>query len=80
MTGSSSGIGLLTSVELALNRYRVVATMRDLQSQGRLIDAAQKAGVAERLDIRRLNITEFESLSGVIDGVVRDHGRIWTCW
>ena len=30
VTGSSSGIGLLTTVELALNGYRVVATMRNL--------------------------------------------------
>jgi len=30
VTGSSSGIGLITTVELAVRGYRVVASMRDL--------------------------------------------------
>ena len=67
VTGSSSGIGLLTAVELALNGYRVVATMRNLESRGRLEEAAQKAGVRDRLDLRRLDITEFDSLPGAVD-------------
>ena len=76
VTGSSSGIGLLTAVELALNGYRVVATMRDLGRSGRLEEAAQKAGVRDRLDLRRLDITEFDSLPGAVEAIVRDHGRI----
>ncbi|HWJ19287.1 MAG TPA: SDR family NAD(P)-dependent oxidoreductase, partial [Geobacterales bacterium] len=76
VTGSSSGIGLLTAVELALNGYRVVATMRNLESRGRLEEAAQKAGVRDRLDLRRLDITEFDSLPGAVDAMVRDHGRV----
>ena len=76
VTGSSSGIGLLTAVELALNGYRVVATMRNLDNRGRLEEAAQKAGVRDRLDLRRLDITEFDSLPGAVDAIVRDHGRI----
>jgi len=76
VTGSSSGIGLLTAVELALNGYRVVATMRNLESRGRLEEAAQKAGVRDRLDLRRLDITEFDSLPGAVDAIIRDHGHI----
>ena len=76
VTGSSSGIGLLTAVELALNGYRVVATMRNLESRGRLEEAAQKARVRDRLDLRRLDITEFDSLPGAVDAIVRDHGRV----
>jgi NAD(P)-dependent dehydrogenase (short-subunit alcohol dehydrogenase family) len=76
VTGSSSGIGLLTAVELALNGYRVVATMRNLETRGRLEEAAQQAGVRDRLDLRRLDITEFDSLPGAVDEVVRDHGRL----
>ena len=33
VTGSSSGIGLLTAIELATNGYTVVATMRDLTAE-----------------------------------------------
>jgi NAD(P)-dependent dehydrogenase (short-subunit alcohol dehydrogenase family) len=76
VTGSSSGIGLLTAVELALNGYRVVATMRNLENRGRLEDAARKAGIRDRLDLRRLDITEFDSLRAEVDAIVRDHGRI----
>lgn len=76
VTGSSSGIGLLTDVELALNGYRVVATMRNLETRGRLEEAAHKAGVRDRLDLRRLDITEFDSLPGAVEAIVRDHGRV----
>jgi len=76
ITGSSSGIGLLTAVELAGNGYRVVATMRNLANSGRLEEAAQTAGIQDRLDLRRIDITEFDSLPGAVDGIVRDHGRL----
>ena len=76
VTGSSSGIGLVTVVELALHGYRVVATMRDLGRSGKLEDAAQKDGVRDRLDLRRVDITETDSLADAVGGIVRDHGRI----
>jgi NAD(P)-dependent dehydrogenase (short-subunit alcohol dehydrogenase family) len=76
ITGCSSGIGLLTAIEFARDGYQVVATMRDLGRSGRLEEAAQKEGVREKLDLRRLDVTEFDSLSGAIDGIVHGHGRI----
>jgi NAD(P)-dependent dehydrogenase (short-subunit alcohol dehydrogenase family) len=76
ITGSSSGIGLLTAIEFAQNGYSVVATMRDLSRGDRLEEAAQKAGVRDKLDIRQLDVTNFDSIPGVVDGIVRDHGRI----
>jgi len=76
VTGSSSGIGLLTTIELALNSYRVVATMRNLANSGRLEEAAQKSGVRERIELRRLDITEFDTLPGAVEAIVRDRGRI----
>jgi NAD(P)-dependent dehydrogenase (short-subunit alcohol dehydrogenase family) len=76
ITGCSSGIGLLTAVELALNGYRVVATMRKLANSGRLEEAAQKAGVRDRIDQRRIDITEFDSLPEAVGAIVRDYQRI----
>ena len=76
ITGSSSGIGLLTAIEFARNGYLVVATMRDLGRSSRLEEAAHQAGVRDRLDLRRLDVTEFESIPGVIDAIMHDHGRI----
>jgi NAD(P)-dependent dehydrogenase (short-subunit alcohol dehydrogenase family) len=75
ITGSSSGFGLLTSIELAKAGFRVVATMRDLGRRERLDQAAATAGVAAQLDIRALDVTNFNSLPGFVDGIVRDHGR-----
>ena len=76
VTGSSSGIGLLTAVELAQAGYRVVATMRNLANRGKLEEQAQKAGVRDQLDVRRVDITEFDSLPTAVEAIVRAHGRI----
>jgi NAD(P)-dependent dehydrogenase (short-subunit alcohol dehydrogenase family) len=76
ITGSSSGIGLLTAIEFAQNGYRVVATMRDLARSDRLEQAAHAATVRDRLDLRRLDVTEFDTVPAVVDAIVRDHGHI----
>ena len=76
ITGSSSGIGLLTAVELARGGYQVVATMRDLARRTRLDEAAERAGVADKLDLRRLDVTETDTIPALVDAVVRDRGRI----
>ena len=76
ITGSSSGFGLLTTVELARRGYRVVATMRNLERRGRLDEAAVAAGVAERIDVRRLDVTDTPAIAPVVEGIVCDYGRI----
>lgn len=76
VTGSSSGIGLLTTLEFATNGYTVIATMRDLARSARLEEAAQKAGVRDRLDLRQLDVTQFDTLPRVVDEIVHDHGHI----
>jgi NAD(P)-dependent dehydrogenase (short-subunit alcohol dehydrogenase family) len=76
ITGSSSGFGLLTSIELAKAGFRVVATMRDLGRRERLDQAAAAAGVADQIDIRALDVTNFEALPPFVEAVVRDHGRL----
>jgi NAD(P)-dependent dehydrogenase (short-subunit alcohol dehydrogenase family) len=74
ITGTSSGIGLLSSIELAKRGFRVVASMRDLGRRDRLEQAAKTAGVA--LDVRRVDVTDFASIPSFVESVVRDHGRI----
>ena len=76
ITGSSSGIGLLTAIELARRGYRVVATMRDLGRRARLDEAAGRAGITRQLDVRRLDVTETDTIPALVGNVVRDHGRI----
>jgi NAD(P)-dependent dehydrogenase (short-subunit alcohol dehydrogenase family) len=74
ITGTSSGIGLLSSIELAKRGFRVVASMRDLGRRDRLEQAAKTAGVA--LDVRRLDVSDFASIPSFVESVVRDHGSI----
>jgi len=76
ITGASSGFGLLTSLELARANFRVIATMRDLARRAPLDDAARAQGLAAQIDVRQLDVTEFDTLPGFIDKIVRDYGRI----
>ena len=76
VTGSSSGIGLLTATELAKNGFKVVASMRDLERRTRLDEAAAAAQVTEQPDIRRLDVTDFNAIPSFVDQVIRDYGRI----
>jgi NAD(P)-dependent dehydrogenase (short-subunit alcohol dehydrogenase family) len=74
ITGSSSGFGLLTSIELARDGFRVVASMRDLGRRQFLDQAA--SGVNDRIDVRQLDVTHFDAIPGFVDAVVRDYGRL----
>src|SRR5271169_5200982 len=76
ITGSSSGFGLLTSIELAKAGFRVVATMRDPGRRERLDQATAAAKVADRIDVRALDVTQFDGLVGFVDAVVCDYGRL----
>jgi len=76
ITGCSSGIGLVTAIELALRGCRVVATMRNLDRRERLDQAIAKANVAGRVDVRQLDVTKAESISVAVRGTVADYGKI----
>jgi NAD(P)-dependent dehydrogenase (short-subunit alcohol dehydrogenase family) len=76
ITGSSSGIGLLTAVELARNGFQVIATMRDLARREKLEQAASAGGVRPYIDIRRLDVTEFDLIQPDVDKLLRDYGRV----
>ena len=77
VTGSSSGFGLLTVVELAKAGYFVVATMRDPERRQRLDAALAASGnLTVHVEVRQLDVTEFEKIPSVICDIVRDHGRI----
>ncbi|HWZ81377.1 MAG TPA: SDR family oxidoreductase [Terriglobales bacterium] len=76
ITGSSSGFGLLSAIELAKAGYKVVASMRDLGRRTRLDEAAAAAGVAAKIDVRRLDVTEIAAIPEFVESVVRDYGRI----
>ena len=78
VTGSSSGFGLLTVVELAKAGFFVVATMRQPYRRTRLDEALAKSGkeVSSRVQVRQLDVTDFAGASAVVTDIVRKHGRI----
>ena len=54
LTGTSSGIGLQTAVELARRGLRVFASIRDTTRSGALLSAANEAGV--ELDVLAVEV------------------------
>jgi NAD(P)-dependent dehydrogenase (short-subunit alcohol dehydrogenase family) len=76
ITGASSGFGLLTAIELARSGFRVAAGIRDLGRREGLEQAASAAGIRPYIDIRRLDVTEFDLIPSFIKGIIRDYARI----
>jgi len=85
VTGTSSGIGLETAVELARRGWSVAATMRNLDKRGALEQAAARAAADERLTIERLDVTDPPAMrayaaallartGGRLDAVVHNAG------
>ncbi len=74
VTGTSSGMGLHTAVELARRGHTVVATMRDTARATGLRAAAEEAGV--ELDVRALDVVEHESAGRCVESLLADHGRV----
>lgn len=77
ITGTSSGFGLHTAVELARRGWRVFATMRNLDKRTPLDQAAAEAGVAQRLELMRLDVTDAASIEEAVRDILqRSGGRL----
>jgi NAD(P)-dependent dehydrogenase (short-subunit alcohol dehydrogenase family) len=77
ITGTSSGMGLVTAVELAKEGYHVIATVRDLETkQGALLDAAKNAGVEAHIEVVALDVSDEEAVQCVIANAYEKHGTI----
>ena len=74
VTGSSSGIGLATSLALAKNGYRTYATMRNLAKR----DSIQSVADKQHLPIRtvQLDVTDENSIKSAIQSILSEAGRI----
>jgi len=74
VTGTSSGFGLVTAVELARRGWRVFATMRDLDRRAALDSAVGAAELASRVEVRALDVTDGDSVQRAVDAVLVDTG------
>ncbi|PEZ03736.1 short-chain dehydrogenase [Bacillus sp. AFS018417] len=75
ITGSSSGFGLLTSLEFAKNGYLVIATMRNVEKQTELIEKATSLHIEQNIKIHPLDVTSEESI-GKFTAFINNLGRI----
>ena len=62
ITGASSGFGLLTTLELEKNGYHVIATMRNITKQTKLISQAKELQLQQNIQIQQLDVTDSESI------------------
>ncbi|MET9884938.1 SDR family NAD(P)-dependent oxidoreductase [Streptomyces sp. NPDC006430] len=76
ITGTSSGIGLAAAVAAARAGWHTVATMRDTGRAEALLTAAREAGVADRVQVKRLDVTDADSVADCVAEVVAEHGRL----
>ncbi len=74
ITGTSTGIGLATAIELARRGWTTIATMRDPARGERLRAAAAEAGVGERLIVEPLDVTDADSIAAALPRVLA-HGN-----
>ena len=75
VTGSSSGMGLETSLMLARNGFHTYATMRKLEGKSnQLVDIAKNENLP--LQVIQLNVNDDKSVSDAINSIVRVKDRI----
>lgn len=74
VTGSSSGIGLETSLALARDGFHTYASMRDTGKAGDLRDAAEKEKL--KLSIIRLDVDDEKSVASAIEEIKSKSHRI----
>jgi len=78
VTGSSSGFGLLTVVELAKAGFFVVATMRHVDRRTRLDEELARSGteLSSRIEVLQLDVTDFDRIPTAMTEIAHAHGRI----
>ena len=74
VTGSSSGIGLETSLALAKDGYRTFASMRDTGKAIELQEAAKKENLS--IDVIELDVDKENSIMSAVKKVMSEAGRI----
>lgn len=76
ITGTSSGFGLLSSIELAKRGYQVVATMRDLSKSTALKELAERENVTGQIEIYQMDVTKEDEIRAVYVEVEKHFGKL----
>lgn len=70
ITGTSTGIGHVTTEVLAARGWRVFATMRDLTRKKSLESALRNGGLEERVTFEQLDISSRESIHAAVASIL----------
>ena len=73
VTGSSSGIGLETSLTLAENNFRTYATMRNLDKASNILEPAKKKNNLS-IEVAKLDVTNDFSVHQAIQSIAEKEG------
>ncbi len=76
VTGSSSGFGLLTCVELARRGFIVIAGVRRMETAGPLKEAGMRAGAGESIRPVQLDVTSPAGAEAVVQEIASRYGRL----
>jgi NAD(P)-dependent dehydrogenase (short-subunit alcohol dehydrogenase family) len=76
VTGTSSGFGLMTSIELAKEGFTVIAGMRDYSKSSNLLLEATKHGVESKIFIHKLDVTDEKSILDFQTWVIEEFGKV----
>ncbi|MFJ1879044.1 SDR family NAD(P)-dependent oxidoreductase [Streptomyces chartreusis] len=76
ITGTSSGIGLAAAIGTAQAGWTTIATMRDTSKATALLEVAAKADVADRIQVKRLDVTDSAGITACLDEAVAEHGHL----
>ena len=74
VTGSSTGIGLETSLALARSGFLTCATMRDLKKSIDIEEIARKENIP--ISLFEMNVDDINSVDKAITKIVNEYGRI----
>jgi NAD(P)-dependent dehydrogenase (short-subunit alcohol dehydrogenase family) len=74
VTGSSSGIGLETSLTLAENNFTTYATMRNLDKASNILEVSERKNLS--INVVQLDVTDDTSVQQAIQFVGEKEGRI----
>lgn len=74
ITGTSSGIGLISACRLAKRGHTVYATMRDVTKQDKLLEEAKRQETS--VIVRSLDVTKEDTIQAVAEEIKSSHGYL----
>jgi NAD(P)-dependent dehydrogenase (short-subunit alcohol dehydrogenase family) len=76
VTGTSSGFGLSTSIELARKGFTVIAAMRNCDKSSKLLQQARKYGIESKIIVHELDVTYEGSIKAFQTWINEEFGRV----